>query len=55
MQKEDPFTAIAKLNEKDFEQIIKEQRSKDTRAANILADSFEATRKAFNDEKLKGN
>lgn len=28
MQKEDPFTAIAKLDEKDFEQIIKEQRSK---------------------------
>ncbi len=45
MQKEDPFTAIAKLNEKDFERIIKEQRSKGTRSANILADSFEATRK----------
>ncbi|GED04296.1 hypothetical protein [Bacillus atrophaeus] len=55
MLRNDAFLNVAKLNDKDFEKTIKELRAKGTKGANVLADSFEETRKALNSEKLKGD
>ncbi|QII26924.1 hypothetical protein G3M81_22810 [Bacillus paralicheniformis] len=48
MLQNDQFTNLAKLEQKEFDKVISELKSKNTRGATALAESLECTHKLLN-------